>query len=133
MKVFYFPMVDIVGVTGCGVIMLFLDYFVRLHSLFQPFAIAVLRFIFVARTKWLRTFGVSKVINTIIVLSILFPVLITLAVQYPISDQPQGPFNYCIGRFEVYFSPKHEDPFTPGDHFSKVGLKVDANNNFLRT
>jgi hypothetical protein len=107
-------MVDIIGKFGCGLNLLFLDYFIRLHSLFQPLSIAVMRFIFVVQNKWLKTFGVNKVINTIIVFSILLPGMITFSVQFPVFDFSQGPFNYCLGRFEIYFNPKHSDPFTPG-------------------
>ena len=35
-------------------------------------------------------------------------------VQFPISDEHHGPYNYCIGRFETYFNPTHPDPLTPG-------------------
>ena len=55
-----------------------------------------------------------RVVSVAIVLSIVIPVLMTMAVNYPISDFIHGPYNHCIGRFEVYFNPKHPDPFTPG-------------------
>ena len=38
----------------------------------------------------------------------------TPILQFPISDIQHGPYNYCIGRFEVYFNPTHPDPVTPG-------------------
>jgi hypothetical protein len=53
-KVFLFPMVEYIGVFGCGFIMIFLDYFIRLHSLFLPLAIAVMRYIFVVRNQLLK-------------------------------------------------------------------------------
>ena len=55
-----------------------------------------------------------RVVSVAIVLSIVIPVLMAMAVNYPISDFIHGPYNHCIGRFEVYFNPKHPDPFTPG-------------------
>ena len=38
----------------------------------------------------------------------------TISLQYPVSDYIHGPFNYCKGRFEVFFNPTHPDPITPG-------------------
>lgn len=38
----------------------------------------------------------------------------TIIMQYPVSDFAQGPYNFCIGRFEVYFNPLHPDSLTPG-------------------
>ena len=115
-RAFFFPMVNYIGIFGCGVFMLFLDYFIRLHSLFLPLAIAIMRYIFVVQSQWLKAKGVNRVVDVLLVLCILIPVAITFSLQFPIFDFPQGPFNHCIGRFEVYFDPKHPDPFTPGDN-----------------
>jgi hypothetical protein len=53
-------------------------------------------------------------VNFSIFLSILIPMLMTVALSYPVDDSVHGPFNHCVGRFEVYFNPKHPDPITPG-------------------
>ena len=75
-----------------------------------------MRFVFVVQHKWLKAMGVQKVINGILVLAVLIPTMMTVSLQFPIFDYPQGPFNFCIGRFEVFFNPKHPDPITPGDN-----------------
>ena len=62
----------------------------------------------------------KKVVNIVIVTSIMVPIFMDLSFQFPITDFAHGPYNHCIGRFEVYFNPTHKDPFTPGksDRFS---------------
>jgi hypothetical protein len=35
---------------------------------------------------------------------------ITLSTQFPVFDNSLGPFQQCIGRFEIYFNPQHEVP-----------------------
>jgi len=44
----------------------------------------------------------------------------TISLQYPISDYIHGSFNYCKGRFEVFFNPTHPDPITPGINFANI-------------
>jgi hypothetical protein len=36
------------------------------------------------------------------------PMVVTFFIQFPVYDFTQAPFNHCIGRFEVYFDPKHK-------------------------
>ena len=106
-KHFLFPMKDYIGVVGCGVFLLFLDIFIRFHSLFLPLFIATLRYLFIVQNGWMKARGISIVVSRVVALQILVPVCLTLILQFPAFDVPQGPFNHCIGRFEVYFNPLH--------------------------
>ena len=74
----------------------------------------------VVQHDWVSSIGMKKVVNIVIVTSIIVPVFMDLSFQFPITDFAHGPYNHCIGRFEVYFNPTHKDPFTPGksDRFS---------------
>ena len=56
----------------------------------------------------------SRVSKWSYVLSIIIPMIMTISINYPISDFIHGPYHHCAGRFEVYFNPTHPDPFTPG-------------------
>jgi len=51
--------------------------------------------------------GSERVFNLIMAASVVGPMALTLAIQFPVSDFAQGPFNFCLGRFEVYFNPTH--------------------------
>jgi hypothetical protein len=91
-----------------------LDVFVRFYNLFFPVTIALLRYLFVVQDEWVKRFGMKKAVTGIILLSILVPLMMDLTFQFPIVDFVHGPYNHCIGRFEVYFNPLHPDPLTPG-------------------
>ena len=110
----FFPMVDYVGIAGCVFLSHFLQIYFGLFYLIFPLSIAVVRYLFVVQTSWTNRFGINKLINTVIILSLVVPLFMTLSLQYPVSDYIHGPLNYCKGRFEVFFNPKHSDPFTPG-------------------
>jgi hypothetical protein len=110
-KQFLFPMKDYVGEFGCGFFMIFLDIFVRFHALFLPALIAILRYLFIVQDNWMKATGVSRVVTFIIALQIFAPTLMTLILQFPVFDFMQGPYNHCIGRFEVYFNPTHPGKF----------------------
>jgi|LakMenEpi03Aug12_release.lakeMendotaPanAssembly.Ray.scaffolds.fasta_scaffold978142_1 hypothetical protein len=110
----FFPMVDYVGITGCVVLSHLLQVFFSLYSIIFPLTIAVVRYLFVVQSSWTKRFGISKLINTIVFLSLAVPFYMTISLQYPVSYYAHGPLNYCKGRFEVFFNPMHSDPFTPG-------------------
>ena len=109
-----FPMSDYIGTVGCLIVMHLLDVFVRFYNLFFPVTVALLRYLFAVQHQWVKRFGMKNAVNRIIFLSIVGPLLMNLSLQFPISDFIHGPFNHCIGRFEVYFNPTHPDPLTPG-------------------
>ena len=92
----------------------FLDVYIRVYSLYFPLSIALLRYIFVVHHGWAKSVGIKRVAYGSIALSLFIPMFMTIMVQYPVGDFIHGPFNHCLGRFEVYFDPKHPDPFTPG-------------------
>jgi hypothetical protein len=106
-KQFFFPMKDYIGTFGCGLFLIFMDIFIRLHSVFLPFLIALLRYLFIVQNNWMKVHGLLPVVNFVVALQILIPLLMSLVPQFPIFDIPQGPFNHCIRRFEVYFNPLH--------------------------
>jgi hypothetical protein len=109
-----FPMIDYVGITGCVFFSHFLQVFFSIYSLLFPLTIAVVRYLFVIQSSWTNRYGINKLINIIVILSLVVPFFMTISLQYPVSDYIHGPFNYCKGRFEVFFNPMHSDPFTPG-------------------
>ena len=114
---FLFPMSDYIGLIGCTFLMHFLDVYIRVYSLYFPLSIALLRYIFVVHHGWAKSMGIKQVAYNSIIISLLIPLFMTITVQFPIADFIHGPFNHCIGRFEVYFDPKHSDPLTPGMKF----------------
>jgi hypothetical protein len=113
-----FPMVDYVGISGCVFLSHFLQVFFSIYCLIFPLTIAVVRYLFVVQSGWTKRYGMSELINTIVFLSLAVPLFMTISLQYPVSDYIHGPFNYCKGRFEVFFNPMHSDPITPGTLFS---------------
>ena len=76
--------------------------------------ITVLRYLFVVHSMKVKSLGMVRVVSSVIVISVLLPFLMTISVQYPVSDFIHGPLNLCIGRFEVYFNPYHPDTKTEG-------------------
>jgi hypothetical protein len=109
-----FPMSDYVGKIGCGYFVLFLDQFIRVYSHILPVTIVVVRYLFVLHSDKMKEIGTEKVVNMLIIFSFVGPALSVALTRYPIFDFMHGPYNHCIGRFEVYFTPKHLDPITPG-------------------
>ena len=82
-----FPMSDYIGIVGCLVSALFLDTFIRFYNFCFPVAMALLRYLFIVKNAWVRAEGMTTVTNAIISCSIMIPVLMTLSVQLPVSDQ----------------------------------------------
>ena len=85
--------------------------------------ITVLRYLYVVHSMKVKQFGMSRVVKIVVIISILLPAAVTISVQYPVSDFIHGPFNLCIGRFEVYFNPYHPDTITEGNKLRYCGHK----------
>lgn len=113
-KPLIFPIRDYIGKFGCGFLMLFLDIFIRFFALAIPFCIALLRFTLVILSSRFMTRTINMWATIFIYMTLALSIFVTLTVQLPPSDFAQGPYNYCLGRFEVYFNPQHPDPITPG-------------------
>jgi len=111
---FVYPMTDYIGLVGCLLVIHLLDVFARFYNFVFPVAIALLRYLFVVKSFWVKAVGMKKVVNRVLAFSFIIPLLMTLFVQFPIFDGVHGPFNRCIGRFETVFSPLDPDPITPG-------------------
>jgi hypothetical protein len=109
-----FPMVDYIGEYGCIFFSLLLQTFISSYCLIFPLSVVILRYILVVHSIRIKKFGINKLVNTILILSLVIPIIMTLSLQYPVSDYVHGPYNYCKGRFEVYFNPTHPDAITPG-------------------
>jgi hypothetical protein len=109
-----FPMSDYIGTVGCLLNAQLLDVFVRFYHFCFPASVALLRYLFVVKHLWVKSVGMKTVVNYIIALTLILPLIMTISVQFPISEFIHGPFQFCIGRFETYFNPTHPDPFTPG-------------------
>jgi len=62
-----------------------------------------------------KVIGTEKVVNILIIFSFVTPAILVGLSRFPILDFMHGPYNHCIGRFEVYFNPKHPDPITSGN------------------
>ena len=112
-----FPMVDYVGNAGCIFFSHILQIFTTIYCLLFPLTIAVVRFLFVVCHGWTRRFGISNVVNGVLLLSVAIPSVMTFSLQYPVSDFVHAPLNFCKGRFEVLFNPTHPDPLSPGKVF----------------
>ena len=107
-------MSNYIGTLGCLALSQFIDVFIRIYSTCFPLTITILRYIIVVHCQWAKIRGMNKLVNGVILFSILGPVFMTLTLQYPMGDFIHGPFHLCNGRFEVYFNPTHPDPITPG-------------------
>jgi len=94
--------------------MLFLDIFIRFFALVIPFSTALLRFIYVVLSSHANSRSIKRWAHIIIYMTPVLSLLVALTVQLPPSDFAQGPYSFCLGRFEVYFNPQHPDPVTPG-------------------
>jgi hypothetical protein len=103
-------MADYIGETGCFMIALYLAAFISMYTNYLPLEIALVRYLFVVRQNWIKRLGVNRVVNTILILSIILPLFIATSTQYPISDYIHGQYYNCIGRFYAYFNPTHPDP-----------------------
>ena len=111
---FLYPMSDYIGHVGCFLCVQVLDVFARFYNFMFPVAIALLRYLFVVKSLWVKAVGMKNVVNRIIAFSLFAPFILTIFIQFPIFDGIHGPFNRCIGRFETVFSPLDADPLTPG-------------------
>ena len=114
LKELVFPMRDMIGLFGCLFIIHFLDVFVRFYNFCFPASIAIIRYLFVVKSQWVKSKGMKKVTNWIIAASFIVPFFMTISVQFPIGTFVHGPFHFCMGRFEILFNPMHEDAITPG-------------------
>jgi hypothetical protein len=123
-----FPMCDYIGTWGCLFSIHLMDVFVRFYGFCFPVSIALVRYLFVVQYSWVKFVGMKSVVNFVITLTVIVPMIMTLSVQFPISDFIHGPFNRCIGRFETFFNPMHPDPITPGIYFTI--LKKQCNRSF---
>ncbi len=113
-----FPVSDYIGTWGCLMGPHLLDVFVRFYGFCFPISIALVRYLFVVQNSFVKIVGMKSVVNFLITLTIIVPIIMTLSVQFPISDFVHGAFNRCIGRFETFFNPMHPDPITPGINFT---------------
>ena len=95
--------------------------FLRIYSYCFPMMITVLRYLFVVHSMKVKCFGMARVVNFVILLSILLPILMTISFQYPLSDYIHWSYNNCIGRFEVYFNP---DAHNEGNFFEMFNFKT---------
>ena len=86
-----------------------------MYSYCFPMTIALLRYLFVVHSLRVKAVGMVRVVELVIALSILIPLWITLSHLYPVSDFIHGPYNHCMGRFEVFFNPYHPDTITEGE------------------
>jgi hypothetical protein len=114
MKELIYPMTDVIGLLGCLITSHFLDVFVRFYNFCFPASIAMIRYLFVVKSLWVKSKGIKKISNLIIAASFIIPFFMTVSVQFPIGTFVHGPFHFCRGRFETYFNPWHEDATTPG-------------------
>ena len=92
----------------------FLDVFIRLYNFYFPIFVAFIRYLFVVCNDWVKLRGMKSVVNLMIALSVGLPFLMTISLQFPISESLHAPFNRCKGRFETFFDPLRRDPTTPG-------------------
>ena len=114
LKELVYPMKDMIGLFGCLFTIHFLDVFVRFYNFCFPASIAIIRYLFVVESLWVKSKGMKKITNWIIAASFIVPFFMTVSVQFPIGTFVHGPFHFCMGRFETLFNPMHEDAITPG-------------------
>ncbi len=119
-----FPMSDYVGEIGCVYFALLLDQFIRIYSHVLPITVVMVRYLFVLHSNLVKVKGTESVVNALILISIITPAFLITITRFPTFDFIHGPYNHCLGRFEVYFNPKHPDPITQGEYFldSKIIL-----------
>jgi hypothetical protein len=68
-----FPMVDYIGQPGCIFFSLLIQIFTSLYCLIFPLTIAVVRYVLVIHSSWANRFGVNKLVNIILTLSLIIP------------------------------------------------------------
>lgn len=112
-----YPIYEFIGQFGCILIIHSLDVFVRLYNLFFPLCVVSMRFILIVKNHWAMAVGLKKITILCILASIILPLWMTLAMQFPIRDSIHGPYHHCMGRFEIYYNPFHHDTTTPGKFF----------------
>ena len=127
-----YPMSDYIGKVGCLSTVHFLDAFVRFYNFCFPASIALVRYLFVVQHLWVRQTGMPKIVNYTIAFSVIIPIIMTLSVQFPYSENLHFAFNRCIGRFETYFNPLHPGIIT--DFCIKIYFKVCTKyqNNYIK-
>jgi len=87
----------------------------RVYFIFLPLTVALVRYLFEVQSNWVARKNVNFVVNKVLLWTFVFISLITLSSIFPVTDYKHGPYNHCIGRFEIYFDPKNMDPITPGN------------------
>lgn len=114
MKACVFPVSNYIGTVGCGIILLFLDLFLRLQPMTLSVGIAFTRYLLVINPSGLRHQNVQTVTSLILYGSYIITGLMVLLIQLPPSEIGQASFYVCLGRFEVFFDPLHPDSVSPG-------------------
>ena len=59
---FIFPMSNLIGISGCVVLIHFTDVFIRVYSLFFPLAIVTVRYVFVLHNLWVKRQGINRLV-----------------------------------------------------------------------
>jgi len=119
-----FPMSDYIGTAGCLISVHFMDVFVRFYNFCFPASIAMLRYLFIVQHSWVKSNGVKPIVNAVIACTMLIPLVMSISVQFPISDSLHAPYSRCTGRFETYFNPTHPDPISPGINLDESVLTI---------
>ena len=70
---FLYPMSDYIGHVGCFLCVQVLDVFARFYNFMFPVAIALLRYLFVVKSLWVKAVGMKNVVNRIIAFSLFAP------------------------------------------------------------
>ena len=74
-----FPMVDYIGLSGCLFFSHFLAVFTALYFLIFPVTITFLRYLLVVHSSQTNKFGIQKLANIIVYLSIFVPIFMTMS------------------------------------------------------
>ncbi len=106
--------------TGCILLIQLLMPFSGIYCLLFPLSIALLRYCLVVHGNWTKSIGINRFVTIIIFLSVVVPCYMTISLQFPVGNHIHGPYNNCVGRFEIFFNPTHPDPFTSGANFINV-------------
>ena len=77
----------------------------------------MVRYLFVVKSNWVTRKGVNFIVDQVLFWTFFLTSLMTLSSIFPVPDFKHGPYNHCIGRFEIYFDPKNMDPITPGKFY----------------
>ena len=99
---------------GCVLLIQLLMPFSGIYCLLFPLFIAFLRYCLVVHSNWTKSIGINRLVTIIIFLSVVVPSFMTFSLQFPVANHIHGPYNNCVGRFEIFFDPTHPDPITSG-------------------